>query len=296
MRRKKKRGSYREVKALCYLVEVAKKLREKPMRPSELESELKISHKNLKDPHKTLDRVTSCLEAIGVVRKRGDGRLGWVEDWQIFLDGEGYMVKLNHSRELLKPFIERSRSELTVIGERDLRSKYLIQHLQSGYPEVYREYEEWLKSEKNYEERRKMFEDAVMGYAARHGFEIVEYGRLEAGKRQVSHLIYDALESHLRYKTEVKVAWKDGEVWDEVGVALARDEGLVREVEELLRGMIRSENIARAFREMKEAGELRDKARFSYEKDLEWLGLRVRHGEPLKGYCDLCPRVVVEKM
>ena len=267
------------------MVEVAKKLREKPMRPSELEGELKI-------PHKSLDRVTSCLEAIGVVRKRDDGRLEWVEDWQIFLDGEGYMVKLNHSRELLKP-ITPDEWDLYI-----LHDKCLSQHLQSGYPEIYREYEEWLKYGKSCEEKQKMFRDAVRGYAAEHGFEVVEYGRLEEGKRQLSHLIYHAVEFYLGCKTEVKVAWKDGEVWVFwIGVlALTRDEGLAKEVEELLRGMIHSENIARAFREMKEAGELRDKARFSYEKDLEWLRLRVRHGEPLKGYCDLCSRVVVKKM
>ena len=287
--KREKGESYREVGTLRYLVEVAKRLREKPMRPSELESELKVSHK-------TLYRVVSCLEAIGVVRKMDDGRLGWFEDWQVFLDGEGYMVKLNHSRELLKPLIEMPRSEFTLIRGWDLRAKYLIQHLQSGYPEVYREYEEWLKCEKNYDEKRKMFKDAVMRYVAKHGFEIVEYGRLEAGKRQVSHLIYDALEYHLRYKTEVKVTWKDGGVWDEIGVALAGDEGLVKDVEELLRGMICSESIVRAFREMKEAEELMDEARFNYEKDLELLGLKVEHGEPLKGYCDLCPRVVVKKM
>jgi hypothetical protein len=39
---------------------------------------------------------------------------------------------------------------------------------------------------------------------------------------------------------------------------------------------------------------LRDKAHFNYRKDVEWIIFKTKHGEPLRGYCNLCPRIVVK--
>jgi hypothetical protein len=266
-------------------VEVARKIREGRLRPSELECALRI-------PHKSLYRAIDCLKAIGVIRKGDDGMYEWVESWQVFLEGEGYRLKLNHSKELLK------RSEFTDITDWDLSDEHLVQHLQSGYPEIYREYEVWQESEKGCKEARERYEGAIRKYAAEHGFEIVDYVKLEAGKKQVSHHIYEDAEDYLRYKhlEEMRIVWRDGEIWDDYrGLALAKEKDLAKEVEELLRGLVRSENIQKAFIEMERATKLRDKAHFNYRKDVEWLALKVKHGEPLKGWCDLCPRVVIKQ-
>jgi hypothetical protein len=131
--------------------------------------------------------------------------------------------------------------------------------------------------------------------AAEKGFEI-EYSELKAGKRQVSNII-DVVEKYLRYGglENMKIVWKDGQVHDDYrGVPLAKEEGLVKEVEKLLRDLIGSEKVKKTFKEMKEATEQTDEAYFEYRKDVEWLALKVKHGEPLKGYCDLCPRIVIK--
>jgi hypothetical protein len=277
-----------DLKTLSNLVKVAKKLKEAPSSPSELEKELNI-------PHKSLYRIINCLEAIGVIRKRDDGKYEWIEDWQIFLDGEGYRIKLKHSEELLKPFVEGS--ELFPPKEQDLNNEFIIQHLRSGYPDIYKEYEEWRKSEERCEKAKERFEGTIREHVAKHGFEIVEFGKLEAGKRQLSHLIYDVAETYFRIGDwqNMKIAWKDGLVWDEHrGEALAREEGLIKEIEKLLRGLMHSESVKEAFKKMEEAMKLRDKAHFNYRKDMEWIALKTKHGEPLRGYCNLCPRIVVK--
>jgi hypothetical protein len=277
-----------ELKTLQYLVRVVKELRKKPSRPSELEKAI---------PHKQLYRVLIALKKAGLIAKGDNGKYMWVEDWQKFLDGKGYEIKLNHSKELLKPFIKRENYSSSSI-EAYMRDKHIIQHLESGYPEVYVKYKKWLKSEENHRESRERFNEAVMEQARKKGFEIVEYGRLEAGKKQVSHLILGIVEDYLRRKDleKMRVMWEDGQVWDKYrGVALAKEEKLTEEIEKLLGDMLQSDDLKKAFMEMEEAEKLKDEARFNYRKELELLGLNAKHGEPFKGWCDLCPRILIGK-
>jgi hypothetical protein len=273
-------------KTLSYLVEVANELRKGALSPSELEAKLNI-------PHRSLFRVLNCLKDIGVVRKRDDGKYEF-ESWQVFLDREGYTRKLKHSEELLKPIIERR--ELTSI-EWVLNNKYLIQHLHSGYDEIHGKYEEWRRREEEYRISRERFEDAVRKYVAKHGFEIVFYEKLEEGRRQVSHLIYEDVASYIRRKDleNMRIVWREGWVWDDYRrLALAREEGLIGEVEKLIYGLVHSENVKNALKEVDIAMEKRSEAYSNYRNYVEWLALKVKHGEPLEGYCDLCPRIVIK--
>jgi hypothetical protein len=93
----------------------------------------------------------------------------------------------------------------------------------------------------------------------------------------------------------MRIVWKEGWVWDDYRrLALAREEGLIGEVKELIYGLVRSENVENALREVDIAVKQWSEAYSNYKKDIEWLALKVKHGEPLKGYCDLCPRVVIK--
>jgi len=281
--------SSKDLKTLTYLELIVGAIKKETKSPSELEKELKV-------PHKQLYRIIDCLKNIGVINKGEDGKYRWIEDWQVFLDKEGYVQKLNHSRELLMPLIERLEQPSRTSTLSVLTNEYLIQHLKNGYPMIYLEYNNWQESEKACEKAREAFKEAVREYTAEKGFEIVEYSELKAGKRQVSNII-DVVENYLRYGglENMKIVWKDGQVHDDYrGVSLAKEEGLVKEVEKLLRDLIGSEKVKKTFEEMKEATEQTDEAYFEYRKDVEWLALKVKHGEPLKGYCDLCPRIVIK--
>jgi hypothetical protein len=279
--------SYQEEKTLIYLVKVARKLKEGPKTPSELKSDLKI-------PAKSLYRVLSCLEAIGVVRKGVDGKYRF-EDWQVFLDEEQYGVKLNHSRELIKPLLERSEIDVRLC---DLSNKHLIQHLRSGYPEIYSKYELWRKCEESRKEARRRFEDLIREYVGKAGFEIVDYVKLEVGKKQISHLIFDVVEAYVEHGDfeKMRVVWKEGKVWDEYrGAVLAREEKYTNEVKELISSLVVSANVQSTRRDIEKAENDYFKAESDYKEELMWLALKVKHGEPLKGHCDLCPRIVIER-
>jgi DNA-binding MarR family transcriptional regulator len=230
------------------------------------------------------------VEAVKYARTREYGG-----DWQVFLDEEGYRIKLDHSEKLLKKFIEESES--TQITSSDLSNKYLIQHLSPRYyPETYRKYGKLVKSWRSLRRAREEFRKTVRNYATEKGFEIVNYEEIEEGKRQVSN-IYGVVEAYLRCEDweRMRIVLKNGEVYDEYKkIGLARGEWLSKEVEELLRGLIHSEKVRKAFIKMRRAEERVDKATSNYIEDLKWLGLKVKHGEPLKSYCDLCPRVVIK--
>lgn len=103
----------RKLQRWFYAAEIANKLREKPLSRSELARELGISERN-----STLDTAIELLWRLGFVRKREDGKYEWVEGWQIFLDENGYKIKLEHSKELLRRFIEQS--DLLPPSESDL--------------------------------------------------------------------------------------------------------------------------------------------------------------------------------
>jgi hypothetical protein len=181
----------------------------------------------------------------------------------------------------------------------DMADPHILQHLQSGYHEVYGEYEEWVKSEGALREAGEAFRGAVRDYAARKGFEVVEPVKPEAGKRQVFSQVSQVVEAYLQYKDsrEVRVALdQEGVVRDEyTGAPLARGGQLVKEVEGLLKDLLNSEEIKKAFAKLEEARRRNLEAFNNYREGLLRLALKVEHGEPLRGSCELCPRVVVKE-
>lgn len=175
---------YREVKTLENLVKIYHKIKERSLTPAELEKELSISHK-------TLYRCLSCLEGMGLIHKRDeDGRYEVVREWQEFKNESEYRVKLEHSRMLLGRIIDYVKGEESLLAPSmsDYVNEYLLQHIKSGYPDIYEQYCDWM--EKNDEKHR-------------------------------------------------------------------------------------------------------DEAYFNYRKSVEWLALKVIHGEPLKGVCDICPKTTI---
>uniref|UniRef100_A0A7C4WE35 Uncharacterized protein n=1 Tax=Geoglobus ahangari TaxID=113653 RepID=A0A7C4WE35_9EURY len=169
-----------ELKSCVCAANIFRKLKENgPLTSHELKRGLK------KFSEKSFYRALNCLKGLGLIREREDGKYELIERWQIFLDEEGYKIKLEHSKELLRRFIEQS--DLLPPSESDFRNEYLLQHLKSGYPEIYSKYEEWQKNEE---------------------------------------------------KTYYYI----------------------------------------------------------YKEEIEKLALKVKHGEPLKGYCELCPRVEIKKL
>jgi hypothetical protein len=288
-RRRGRAGGRIAVKTLEWLVKVFDELKKGPKTPDELVSKLGISRSG------ALDRVLDCLVAMGLAYKGKDGRYR-LEHWQVFLDGEGYKLKLEHSRKLMEKFIERS--DVIRPMQWDMTNPHVLQHLQSGYPEAYGKYEEWVKSEEAHREAEEAFEDAVSDFAARKGFKVVDYEKLEAEGRQVSHYVFGAVKAYLEFKDweKMRIVVKEEKVWDDYrGVALARGGQLVKDVEELLKGLLGSEEVRKAFARLEEAERRKSEALHNYEEELMRLALKVEHGEPLRGFCELCQRVVVKE-
>lgn len=283
---------YREVKTLECLVKIYHKIKKRPLTPAELEKELSISHK-------TLYRCLSCLEGMGLIHKRDeDGRYEVVREWQEFKNESEYRVKLEHSRMLLGRIIDyvEGKELLPTPPRGDYVNEYLLQHIESGYPDIHKQYCDWMKKEDLLKEKRKDFEEKVKKIADERGIKLVD-DLARAGDKGLyrSHLLR-VIEGYLRYDEldKMKIIWKDDYVWDEYkGLALTKDKSLIKDVEGLIRNALSSADLAKAFDQMKDAEKRRDEAYFNYRKSVEWLALKVIHGEPLKGVCDICPKTTI---
>jgi hypothetical protein len=125
-------------------------------------------------------RALNCLKGLDLIREREDGKyelIEGIERWQIFLDENGYKIKLEHSRVLLRPFIEPLAFYTFESIQKKYSDEYLLQHLESGYPDIYAQYEEWQKgNEKAYFEYEKKIEELLM--KVKHGEPLKGYCEL----------------------------------------------------------------------------------------------------------------------
>ncbi|MEM1582851.1 MAG: hypothetical protein QXK89_10170 [Candidatus Bathyarchaeia archaeon] len=283
---------YREVKTLENLVKIYYKIKERLLTPAELKEELSISHK-------TLYRCLSCLEGMGLIHKRDeDGRYEVIREWQEFKNESEYRVKLEHSRLLLGRIIDYVKGEelraTSLMG--DYVNEYLIQHIKSGYPDIYEQYCDWMKKEDLLKKKRKYFKKKVKKIADERGIKLVDNLARAGDKSLYCYHLLRVIEGYLQSNEldKMKIIWKDDYVWDEYrGLALTKDKSLIKDVEELIRSALSSADLAKAFGQMKGAEKHRDEAYFNYRKSVEWLALKVMHGEPLKGICDACPKITI---
>jgi len=300
--------AFKEVKCLRVLVDAVKVLKKEKSRKltrGELAKKLQLGSKS-----KMLDRVLSCLAAAGFARWEA-GEVELVEGWQVFLDRKGYDIKLEHSRTLVR----ECSSPVTVItsdGPTELKvmfhfysaleNKAFMQHIESGYPNVYREVEAFKRLRKSEEERYHEFREEVKKMIRENGFEPVESPReLEVCGRQVHYdLIVDIVEKMFRGKIEqpeIKVGISEGPGGgvEVLGNIVSQNKDLADELSGLVGKLIGSKELKEAYGKYLEASKHREEKEAEVKAKLEDVAMKVRHGEPLKGWCDLCPEVEILK-
>ena len=127
----------------------------------------KLDDRNNKNgiPHDTLYRIIRLLKDSGIIYKGDDGKYyyTWRRGIREF-SKENYEIALNHSKQFLIDSVVKGSeirlSELMKDSPREriyekikveklIENKYFIQHLESGYPEIYELYKEWKSLEKS---------------------------------------------------------------------------------------------------------------------------------------------------
>ena len=144
-KRKKKRG-IRE-----YLPIILKKLKI-GLKPKDLDN--RFNQDGI--PHDTLYEIIKLLDQSEIIYKDDDGRYYYI--WKKGIrefSGKNYKIALNHSKrfftqefseKLLMECVIQGNSLLKLDDDRLLYDKYFIQHLETGYPEIYEIYRKWLEN------------------------------------------------------------------------------------------------------------------------------------------------------
>jgi len=134
----------------------------------------KLDDRNNKNgiPHDTLYRIIRLLKDSGIIYKGDDGKYyyTWRRGIREF-SKENYEIALNHSKQFLLDSVvkgseirlselmkdpPRERIHEKIKVEKLIENKYFIQHLETGYPEIYELYKKW-KSLEESDEKEKAY-------------------------------------------------------------------------------------------------------------------------------------------
>jgi len=304
--------TYEEMSSYKNLVKYYRKAKEaEPYSLSEMIEEFKDKKGFSK---KQIHRMNDCLIALERIRKREDGRYEIYRDWQIFETKEEYDVKLKHSEILLASIIHRSelawRDSLIMEKARTIPvitvcsttvninniNKYLLQHLERGYPDIYSLYRKIEEDAKKLEEREGEFTEKIRRYFVDRGFEIVEDLQNQHNGKHVAKDIYREvrllLEKGLE-NPELKVL-ENGAILDEnTDLTISKNPNIYEEIKEAIREVLGLREVREAFDREKEVRTRYNNTLLRFSREVELLALKVLSGEPLKGFCDICPRVEI---
>jgi hypothetical protein len=266
-------------------------------------------------PKTTFNRILKAIKDSGLIYEE-NGVYYWkwrkekeelLKEFQQYKTPAEYRLKLEHSKMLLKPV--PSEDGRVKVDVRAYENEFLIQHLREGYPEVF---EKYLKLQELRERRKHEDErlwDSIERFFIRHGFKPIDSLQLE-GRQVYSTGLYNTVASFLK-GLEVVV---DGKIRLKGTIAINREKDVERNdylrirgnalsknfetEDEILRTLeeaVNNKGIRLAYEEARNAEKEYSETDFDYRRDIERLALKVLHGEPLRGSCDLCSKVTIAR-
>jgi hypothetical protein len=260
-------------------------------------------------PHSTLHEILGILEKEKVIYKdhpSGKWYYTWkkekedlIREYQNYENMDEYLAKLQHSKELLGPAIDKARGDHNlavaslIYGE---YMEYFLQHLEEGYHDVFELFNQWKRDEAEMKKAEDDFEREIKRIAPEKGLEIKESFRdLTLGGKQASPAIFNVIKRYWKLKVEGKhnepiqlnlgfegVSDPLTNEW----IAVNRD--IKEDLEGLIKDCIHAENMESLYEALKsiEDKENEDYSRLSGEI-IKIIG-EVKLGSPLKGSCGVC--------
>jgi hypothetical protein len=228
---------------------------------------------------RVFEDALNSLEKAGLIKLGNDNRLYWKE-YEWYKNELDYKAKIGHSRILLGIDGVRDEESVQKILERNvekfIENRYIQQHIITGYPEIteiflsLRELEREIKEKQD--EVLKISKEIAnsLGYPTpfsrytRHVEQLIEFEVMPSDVEDVFVLI------------ELK---KHHPKWGEIDKEARKK--IANSVYGILVGMYRLRSI-------------KDDIIKTLGNELCKLSIRVLHGTPLKGHCELCPRIGVE--
>ncbi len=254
----------------------------------------------------TVYRIIKALEKAGLVEWKKGEYVKWKSEIQAFESKENYEIALNHSKRLFLEAedveLESLKGELKYINYKKLlENKYFINHLKTGYPEIFELYEEWKKIKDDSENKFKEFLDEVRKKVKERGFKIKKHESEVAKGKEVydliSTLIFDLIRDNIRIE-DVRLSVDEERVYCEPykAISISSDPSMLLELRELIISLLNSEKLRKIYDEYRRLRIEENKVYSQLEDKIKFLVEKVKHGEPLRGYCGLCPLVIVKEV
>ena len=234
-----------------------------------------------------------CLEVLKDIDliEESKGEYIWKSGLEEFNDGAEYKIKLKHCKNLARPAIKKESNKFNVDMDKfrdHYNFDYFIQHLRTGYPDIYKLWKRVEKDDSDFEKVFSVLYQKINEIALETGVSVPEklYQRKEIAL--IPSNIFYSLENYLNFFLDkvydpIRVTWTPGHRYS-----------VYRK--EFIENCIRSEDIKKHHSELIEINKKTEKDYASFNIEIKLVIIKVvEDGETLKGNCVRCPKITIGK-
>lgn len=274
-------------------------------------------------PHATLQEYLDFLHDSGIAypdEKNGIWYYTWKKEkeelmrqYDEYANVDEFQAKLNHSEKLIVMLKEKSYegveslrlSEgghiMSLIRHSKSFDKFL-QHLQTGYPDVFNLYQKWDKLEVKKSDINEVFTKEIKKIVLEKGFEIKSYSDLKKDKRQVSSIIFASIRRYCERADEpmlkegAKLSLRDDMVFDPImNEFIAKNVHIKEEIESLIGTFMQAKTIRDCYTELSRIEKQESDSYSDINKEIGDIIDSVELGWPLKGVCNACSGYTISR-
>lgn len=285
-----------------YLPKILKELKE-GLEPGKLDD-----RKGGQVPHATLYEIIGLLmEANMIYKEEGIYYYYWRKEFQEFDDSIEYETKLKHSEKLLVGDVNIvNRDEIKISTRKTFSYEYLIEHLKTGYPEIYEIYKKLSEIKSEREKIERLFSEEIrkkfgekFEFIEDEDFEITPEERRKGNYvylENIKDLIEKILKRRLKdFPATHKLKIQGGRIYSAKYDAgcLSDNENVIENLEKLI--LEAADLTYEIYSNLMEIRNEEKKLGIELKKKIDLLRLKVESGEPLKGYCKGCPKFRIKQ-
>ena len=213
-----------------------------------------------------------------------------------------YEEALEHSKRFFRSKKLGSSNKGHKNFERIIYREYkeeFIQHLKTGYPEIYKLYEEWEIKKKEMVNKLDKFKEELSKEIENRGLKIVPSNSSSIDDRVVFKRIHKMFRKlfdkkivkNIKIDEQVKLEVKNEQIYCSLYLAgpISPNPLIKDELEKLIKDLLNSDKLINLYKEYDKLRKERDEIEKELYGKVRQLAKKIELGQPIKGYCDSCP-------
>ena len=213
-----------------------------------------------------------------------------------------YEEALEHSKRFFRSKKLRSSNKghknFEKIIDREYKEEF-IQHLKTGYPEIYKLYEEWERKKREVIKKWDEFKEELSKEIENRGFKIVPSNSSPIEDRVVFKRIHKMFRKlfdkkigkNIKIDEQVKLEVKNEQIYCSLYLAgpISPNPSIKDELEKLIKDLLNSDKFIKLYKEYDKLKKRREEIEKELYGKVRQLAKEIELGMPIKGYCDSCP-------